>query len=54
MGSVRESFELIFVAILTGVASGVICGVVGCRLRLTGLNRLRRTARSQPHDRDDQ
>ncbi len=58
MRSVGESFELIFVAILAGIAADVVSGAVGWWFGLAGLTsqlkRLGRTARSEPYDRDCQ
>ena len=50
MGSVREGFELIFVAVFAGLAAHII---VGFRCRRFGSTRwlgLRRTAGSKPTD----
>ncbi len=54
MRSVRVSFELIFVTILAGFATDIICRVVACWFDLGRLNGLRSTARGEPHDRSGQ
>ena len=51
---VRESLELIFVAIFAGIAADVVVFIVGSRLCLAWLRCLRRRARGQPHRRCNQ
>lgn len=50
VGSVREGFELIFMAGFAGFAADVIFGVVTRRFDLAGFDGLRRTAGSEPHE----
>ncbi|MFZ0061058.1 MAG: hypothetical protein WAL47_03400 [Pyrinomonadaceae bacterium] len=49
-----ESFELILVTIFASVAANVIFGARSYRGGFASVNRLRRTATSEPHDRGDQ
>jgi len=48
--SLRERFELIFVAILASVATYVVLRLIGHEFGLTRLNRVRRTVGTQPTD----
>ena len=53
--SVREGFELIFVAVFASLTADVIFRLIGRGFGLTSLYGVRRTARSQPADsRDDE
>ena len=50
VGSVRERFELIFVAILASVATYVVLRFVCCNFALRQLSRVRRAVRTQPSE----
>jgi hypothetical protein len=54
MRSVREGFELIFVAVFADFTTHIISSVVVYRFDFTGFDRLRRAARGEPHDSDRQ
>lgn len=47
--SVREGFELILVALLTGFAADIVSGAVGCGFGLARFNGLRRASRGEQH-----
>ena len=50
VGSLRERFELIFVAILASVATYVVLRFVCCNFVLRQLSRMRRAIRTQPSE----
>jgi hypothetical protein len=49
-----KGFELILVTVFASVAAKVIFGARSYRVGFARVNRLRRTATGEPHDRGDQ